>query len=167
MNITELGAIGELAGGIAVIVSLVYVGLQVQQSNQISKSASLREVASEARALYLWYSDAENSRILRRAYHDFNALSNNDQMVASAWLSAFFQTAQTTFAVRTSERASQIEHYAASTVALGGLAPWWSATKPALNRQFVEMIEELAASETPLDQLAPWLALDESEKGEA
>jgi hypothetical protein len=29
MNIMELGAIGELVGGVAVIASLIYVGLQV------------------------------------------------------------------------------------------------------------------------------------------
>ena len=33
MNIMELGAIGELVGGVAVIASLLYVGLQVRQSN--------------------------------------------------------------------------------------------------------------------------------------
>ena len=32
MDIMELGAIGELVGGVAVIASLIYVGLQVRQS---------------------------------------------------------------------------------------------------------------------------------------
>ena len=32
MNIMELGAVGGLVGGIAVIASLIYVGLQVKQS---------------------------------------------------------------------------------------------------------------------------------------
>ena len=34
MNIMELGAIGELAGGVAVIASLIYVGLQGRQGNR-------------------------------------------------------------------------------------------------------------------------------------
>ena len=33
MNIMELGAIGELVGGLAVIGSLIYVGLQVRQNS--------------------------------------------------------------------------------------------------------------------------------------
>lgn len=34
MDIMELGAIGELVGGVAVIGSLIYVGLQVRQNNE-------------------------------------------------------------------------------------------------------------------------------------
>ncbi|MFT4562269.1 MAG: hypothetical protein ACI9BW_002013 [Gammaproteobacteria bacterium] len=167
MNWDALGAIGDLIGGIAVIGSLVYVGLQVRQSNAISKSESLRELASEAKELFLWYGDQERARIMRRGLNDFNALSNNDQTVASAWFSAFCQTAQTTFAIRSSQRASQIEHYLASCLAMDGFAQWWNANKPALNPQFVETIEELAARTIPIDQLAPWMALEDSEKGEA
>ena len=37
MNIMELGAIGELVGGVAVIASLVYVGLQVRQSASVQR----------------------------------------------------------------------------------------------------------------------------------
>ena len=32
MDIMELGAIGEMVGGVAVIASLIYIGLQVRQS---------------------------------------------------------------------------------------------------------------------------------------
>ncbi len=40
MNIMELGAIGELVGGVAVIASLVYVGLQVRQSAAATRLAT-------------------------------------------------------------------------------------------------------------------------------
>jgi hypothetical protein len=39
MDIMELGAIGELVGGVAVVASLVYVGLQIKQSNNLAGSA--------------------------------------------------------------------------------------------------------------------------------
>lgn len=32
MDITTLGAVGELVGGVAVVASLIYVGLQVHQN---------------------------------------------------------------------------------------------------------------------------------------
>ena len=34
MNIMELGAIGELVGGVAVIASLVFVGMQIRRGNE-------------------------------------------------------------------------------------------------------------------------------------
>ena len=44
MTIQEWGAIGELIGGIAVILSLIYVGTQVRQNTNASKLASYREL---------------------------------------------------------------------------------------------------------------------------
>ena len=44
MNIMELGAIGELVGGVAVIASLVFVGLQVRQGNALAQGAAELEV---------------------------------------------------------------------------------------------------------------------------
>ena len=40
MNIMELGAIGELIGGIAVIGSLIYVGLEVRSNTRTQKASS-------------------------------------------------------------------------------------------------------------------------------
>ena len=42
MNIMELGAIGELVGGLAVIASLVYVGVQVRQNTRAQNIAALQ-----------------------------------------------------------------------------------------------------------------------------
>ena len=47
MDIMELGAVGELVGGVAVIASLLFVGLQVRQSNQQSREAATRELAGQ------------------------------------------------------------------------------------------------------------------------
>jgi hypothetical protein len=78
MNILELGAIGELVGGVAVIGSLLYVGLQLRQSNKVAKSESIREIARETGQLYLKTCDPALSLVLRRAIHDFDALTGNE-----------------------------------------------------------------------------------------
>ena len=44
MDIMELGAIGELVGGVAVVASLVFVGFQVRQGNGLAKGAAELEV---------------------------------------------------------------------------------------------------------------------------
>ena len=44
MDIMELGAIGELVGGVAVIAALIFVGLQVRQGNYLAVAATLRDV---------------------------------------------------------------------------------------------------------------------------
>ncbi len=42
MDILELGAIGELVGGLAVIGSLIFVGLQVRQNNRLTRAEAIR-----------------------------------------------------------------------------------------------------------------------------
>ena len=42
MDIMELGAIGELVGGVAVVGSLIYVGLQVRQSNRLAQADAVQ-----------------------------------------------------------------------------------------------------------------------------
>lgn len=43
----EWGALGELVGGVAIIVSLVYVGRQLKQSNSMARSVVRQEISSE------------------------------------------------------------------------------------------------------------------------
>ncbi len=42
MTLLEWGAVGELIGGIAIIVSLMYVGLQVRDSNREARAATIQ-----------------------------------------------------------------------------------------------------------------------------
>ncbi|MGI9262517.1 MAG: hypothetical protein ACR2QR_10805 [Woeseiaceae bacterium] len=42
MTIQDWGAIGEMIGGVAIIVSLLYVGLQLKQGNREAKAATLQ-----------------------------------------------------------------------------------------------------------------------------
>ncbi len=66
MDIMELGAIGELVGCVAVVASLVYVGLQVRQSNRQSErgnrtaqSQSNRATARDFNALAVAATDGD------------------------------------------------------------------------------------------------------------
>ncbi len=167
MDIMELGAIGELVGGVAVIASLLYVGLQLRQSNKVAKSESIREIARETSQLYLKTCDPELSFVLRRAIHDFDALSGNDQSIAAGFFGAWVLSAQTTFAVRSSPRASQVEHLCASLVGAAGLGSWWNASRKSYSPEFVQEMERLAkAGVVPWNQVWPWFVLDESETRE-
>ncbi len=65
MDIMELGAIGELVGGVAVIASLIYVGLQVRQTNRQSASDSGTDVLAEMNRLQEFvFSDPAGATLL-------------------------------------------------------------------------------------------------------
>ena len=63
MTVLEWGAIGELIGGIAIIVSLVYVGYQVRQNTTAVRSATAQAVHDNYAA---WYINLSNDADLNR-----------------------------------------------------------------------------------------------------
>ncbi len=50
MSLQDWGAIGELLGGVAIIVSLLYVGLQIKHGNRETRANTL-----QATLLLLWH----------------------------------------------------------------------------------------------------------------
>ncbi len=47
MDIMELGAIGELVGGVAVVVTLIYLAVQVRVNTATNRSAALQMISSQ------------------------------------------------------------------------------------------------------------------------
>ncbi len=48
MDIMELGAIGELVGGVAVIASLLYVGIQIRQNTALTRAATMSDALNQS-----------------------------------------------------------------------------------------------------------------------
>ena len=62
MTIEEWGAIGDMIGGIAVLITLIYLALQIRQANKIHSSAIRQS-----------FYDAQQQQILHAIEHtDFN-----------------------------------------------------------------------------------------------
>ena len=80
MDIMELGAIGELVGGVAVIGSLLFVGVQVRRSAQATRRA-VAQGALDASAIFLEHVSAsqELSVLLFQGFDDHAGLSPEQQ----------------------------------------------------------------------------------------
>ena len=78
MNIMELGAIGDLIGGVAVVVGLIYVGLQVRQNTRQLKSQAryqmLQRFSDETKQL----SEKESFEVLKREAPDHPFFTGDD-----------------------------------------------------------------------------------------
>ena len=68
MDWTMVGALGEAAGAVAVVASLLYVGRQVRQNNSIARAEAYREVTMGwARLLHLWADDRPAANALMQS----------------------------------------------------------------------------------------------------
>ena len=71
MDINTAANIAEIAGGIAILVSLIYVGFQIRQSNKIAKAESVRAVQNST------FMDQFDMASIGRAFNEFDSLDYN------------------------------------------------------------------------------------------
>lgn len=80
MNWDAIGAIGEIVGAAAVVVSLVYLAVQIRQSSAVSKSVAIQNWAStSALEKSSVFSDPEFAALVVQGYADYDSLGEIDQ----------------------------------------------------------------------------------------
>jgi len=92
MTWEELGAIGDLVGGIAVIISLVYVGLQIRQSANASRAATSQAFAKQYSDVNQMIADPAIARIFAKGLDGMAALTVDEQASFAAILSSISRT---------------------------------------------------------------------------
>jgi hypothetical protein len=87
VDINTAANIAEISGGIAILVSLIYVGYQVRQSNRIASASALQSVLeSYANRTLAYYIDhPEIMDVLTFGHHSADGLSPENQTIFNAW----------------------------------------------------------------------------------
>ena len=77
MNLQDLASVAEIVGGVAVVVSLIYVGLQVNDSTSAIRSAAASDATT---AMQSWYLEMGRNRQASDAW--FNAMTSPEPLPA-------------------------------------------------------------------------------------
>ncbi len=156
MDILELGAIGELVGGAAVLLTLIYLAVQVRHGNQVEKSETHRAFVSDwNRQVLMPFSGAESGPFLRRANADFDGLSDDDKFRAMGfWAMQVFLTEELFFLHRAGTVEQSLWEAAlfrmAALLQMPGPARWWEFLQPAYSPEFVGHINtEMTKADGP------------------
>jgi len=81
LKLSEYANIAEVVGAIAIVISLVYVGLQVNDSARATRSASANEAAALSSNWYLQVGgSSENSDIFFNGLRNPDSLSDHDRL---------------------------------------------------------------------------------------
>jgi hypothetical protein len=87
MDITTLAAWGEFLGGIAVVISLVYLASQIRQNSKLLRaSTASATLAATSDFTSLVVQDSEVARIFREGMADRSSLSEDDMQRFDALL---------------------------------------------------------------------------------
>ena len=171
MDIMELGAIGELMGGVVVIGSLLYVGLQVRQSNALNRAESVRAFARDYNGFLMQVKDPTFIEIWRRGSTDFHALSRTEQSQFSLVMFYHLMLGLADSTIdphRSGDFAQFLDSAFASTVKTPGGSQWWDQFKTLMLELAPDYVGRIDAAQPP-DLLAstPWFVPEDSEMGGA
>jgi hypothetical protein len=87
IDISTAANIAEIGGGVAILVSLVYVGYQIRQSNRIASAAALQSVLDRFsdRTINTYMEHPETTSMLVRGHHGLDKLSPDEQGLFNSW----------------------------------------------------------------------------------
>ncbi len=146
MNIMELGAIGELVGGVAVIVSLIYVGLQVRHNTAAIRAGSAQAFADSINGVNL-VAAGEQPRVGRLVFEDPESMTEDERV------SAEFMTLATCRSFESALLQAELGAFDAQTIdmvrrSLRGLfatdfyRSWWERQQFPFTDRFVRFVED-------------------------
>ena len=146
MNIMELGAIGELVGGVAVIASLVYVGLQVRYSALQTQSVSHHAVTDSFNEINMSVSQSpELTAIFCKGNADRSSLDTEDQARFDLLCLSFLRVFETLwYQDQTGAyRAWRWDDSIAAMFSAPGLQGWWRTNPFTFPPDFRRHVESL------------------------
>jgi hypothetical protein len=149
MDINTLAAWGEFIGGIAVVVSLVYLASQIRQNSRLLKNSTAATMGDADLALgSLVAADPELVSILSKGLEDRTSLSECDRLrfniVFDMAMRSFLRSyvfAQTA-GVEPSIWQTEIRSYGPMIRSPGGQA-WWSESRPMFSDDFGAFLDGL------------------------
>jgi hypothetical protein len=95
MSLNDLANVGQVIGAIAVVVSLIYVGMQIRQNTNAVRAATAQAVHEYfAKWYHLLASDASCAQVAIDGLKDYRLLSEKDKARFVAVFMAFLSYSQ-------------------------------------------------------------------------
>ena len=96
MNLEDLGNLGEFLGSVGVIVSLIYVGIEIRRNTSETKRTNARQTATDhAMAIHALLRDSEIAEVFVRGIQDLTDLTPVERyrfdIAILVWLQAIEQ----------------------------------------------------------------------------
>ncbi len=157
MNWEAIGAVGEIIGAIAVVASLVYVGIQVHQSNILSRSQTRQSIMHLVQQeLYKLIDDPTILMLLTKA-----DISIEEKIKLNAWISSNMRQREYEWFARndgTIDENTFNTYKALIPIVLGTERSrrWWKLARPAFYPGFAAFVDDLLG-ESPKNDIVEFL----------
>ena len=147
MTLGDLAALGEAIGGLAVLITVLYLAYQFRQTTIIERTAGQRDLLGKARTwVELTTTHPELVDVLRNALSDWDSATPEEKERANGWmLSAGLQAEQALYMWR--EKLINEQSYngfVGVVVAIArtpGGSKWWQNARIVLGKDIVDLID--------------------------
>ena len=166
IDINAAANIAEIAGGIAILVSLIYVGYQIRQSNRIASATALQSVLTghAERISVINIQHAEGEDATWRGYKSWNDLSIRDKRLFNNQMVTNILQVQNVIQFYEKGLVTAVDYeawltYIASIVITPGGKKWWQTSKVMFTPTIVAALDQFIAENpsTPsIVDMAPW-----------
>lgn len=175
LKLSKLASIAEIIGAFAVVISLIYVGVQVNDSAVAVRSASANDANV---ALQNWYlqigSDRQTSELFYEALTSENALSNQEEFQFLMMLHGAFLAFQNSYLLAEegtidSELREAITAAILGVKSLPGMERYWRQRRSYLHSGFADYVDQLLTQEANVSvdiYRAPEVEQEHDERGE-
>ncbi|MCZ6774149.1 MAG: hypothetical protein O7G83_19505 [Proteobacteria bacterium] len=153
MNWDAVGAVGEFVGAAAVVISLVYLAVQIRAQNREARLAAMHEITVGFRdSIATIAADAELAKLMATANDKFDALSDTEilrllagiQRMLRVWEEAFIQHQEARLDARIWK--TMVRQYA-SFLSLPTISHIWDLRREFYDDEFRAFVDELQRTE--------------------
>ena len=154
IKLSDFASIAEIIGAFAVVISLVYVGVQVNDSAGAVRSAAANDANV---ALQNWYlqigSDRQTSELFYKALKSEEALSNQEEFQFLMMMHGAFLAFQNSYLLAEEGTIDAELREAITAAVLGvkdtpGMRRYWRQRKSYLHSAFANYVDQLLEQET-------------------
>jgi hypothetical protein len=153
MTLNDLGNLGEFVSAVAVVVSLVYLAVQVRQNTRMMRVSTHHALNTAFNALHVAYgSDPAVSTFLNRASEDYSQLDRDERLRYALLMRASFGLHNDWF-LQAREGLFSEEEWTSQTRAIArALAPpgaraWWERDAEIFPEAFQREISRILAAQ--------------------
>ncbi len=98
MNWTAVGAIGELVGGVVIVITLIYLAIQIRQNTKNLRSAAIQASHDAvARAVTALAEEPTVAETMQKGINDFSALEPAEKWRFTSLVTALMWTLQNSY----------------------------------------------------------------------
>ena len=155
MTLEQMYYTAEIVATIAIIISLIYVGLQIRQNTQAMRiSAAQTHMTAYSNVLSNLAQSKDLSSIVYRAFQDSSNLTGEEIVQYWAQLGIYFRNAEVTLiqwrsGAMDNRLMKGIELAMIDLTTVEGVRLFWKARRHWYSEEFQNWYESLASKETP------------------